>query len=1002
MKTLMAAPPEPARLPTADLEQVFRENHAAVFRAAYRVTGNASDAEDALQTVFLRLLKRDAAAAEVGNMPSFLRRAAVNAALDIVRSRQGVRNIPMDEVEPVLAESAHRRPDRLLASSDIREWLRGALARLNPRIAQMFALRFFEGKDNPEIARLFKTTPVARPGNGIPRLPGRRGMNPENSFEDLALQQALSEICDEAVDAAVVEAAASRVWARIAEAATLPNAEPIRGCAGFQALFAEYRAGNLAPARAMLVEDHLHACVACRNIYQGKVVTMPAARFAARPAGRSAHYVRWATAAAVVLAAGAGVWTLIERPGAAGAAKVEAVTGTLYQVAADGALRPLTPGQYLRAGVEIRTAKDSDAVLRLADGSSVELRERSTLSTSASANDLTIRLGRGSVMVEAAKRGKGHLFVDTGDCRVAVTGTIFGVSAGAKGSRVSVVQGEVHVAQAGSEQVLHRGDQTVTGKEMDPEPVRDDIAWSRNHDRYYALLADLRASLERIQLPDARYESSLLKRLPAATLLYVSYPNLGDYYDQAEAVLNRKIAESPELAPFWNERSAKMRPLIENLRAASAYLGSEVALVVVAGTDGKPQNPVFVAELKREGFAELLARQGMKMTVEVRHGIVVYGPDRAAVENLAPVFDLPSGGFEGTPFYARIAQIYREGAGLLVCADVARLTQGEQTAGVRYFVAEEKEVNHQMETSASLSFDPAHTGIPAWLADPAPMGSLDYVSPEAATLGAFVVRDPAMAADLVAGVVSSKQVGLVAEGDLRNDLKHSLGGEFALSLDGPLLPVPAWKLVVEVYDPARLQSVFARLVADANTRLATTGGPTIRIAQETVDGRTYYSIDAPERGALLAAHYTFADGYLIAAPTRALVKRALDLKAAGNSIVHSEKFVALMPHDHYANFSAVIYQNLGTSLGPLAGMLSGMMGKHPGQPNPADRLADLKPSLIAAYGAADRITVATSSDLLNARLENLLTGNPSGWTSGSFPLGQLLGTVGHKPAYKIK
>jgi RNA polymerase sigma-70 factor (ECF subfamily) len=159
MKTLMAAPPEPARSPVADLEQVFRESHAAVFRAAYRVTGNASDAEDALQTVFLRLLKRDAAADAVENMPSFLRRAAVNAALDIVRSRQGVRNIPLDEVEPVLAEPAQRRPDRLLASSDIRDWLRGALARLNPRIAQMFALRFFEGKDNPEIARLFKTTP---------------------------------------------------------------------------------------------------------------------------------------------------------------------------------------------------------------------------------------------------------------------------------------------------------------------------------------------------------------------------------------------------------------------------------------------------------------------------------------------------------------------------------------------------------------------------------------------------------------------------------------------------------------------------------------------------------------------------------------------------------------------------------------------------------------------------------------------------------------------------
>jgi len=159
MKTLMAAPTESANLSPADLERVFRENHAMVFRAAYRVTGNAGDAEDVLQTVFLRMLKRDPDAEPVGNMPSFLHRSAVNAALDLMRSRHNIRNIPLDELEPVLAEPAHRNPERAQSSSEIRDWLRVALARLNPRIAQMFAMRFFEGKENPEIARLLNTTP---------------------------------------------------------------------------------------------------------------------------------------------------------------------------------------------------------------------------------------------------------------------------------------------------------------------------------------------------------------------------------------------------------------------------------------------------------------------------------------------------------------------------------------------------------------------------------------------------------------------------------------------------------------------------------------------------------------------------------------------------------------------------------------------------------------------------------------------------------------------------
>src|ERR1700730_5890639 len=150
---------EPAEGSTADLERIFRENHAMVFRAAYRITANANDAEDVLQTVFLRMLKRGPEADPVGNMASFLHRAAVNAALDLVRTKQNVRNIPLDELEPVLAEPAFRGPDRAHNSGEIREWLRGALARLNPRIAEMFTLRFFEGKGNPEIARLLNTTP---------------------------------------------------------------------------------------------------------------------------------------------------------------------------------------------------------------------------------------------------------------------------------------------------------------------------------------------------------------------------------------------------------------------------------------------------------------------------------------------------------------------------------------------------------------------------------------------------------------------------------------------------------------------------------------------------------------------------------------------------------------------------------------------------------------------------------------------------------------------------
>lgn len=151
-------PTESAQAPPGEIEQIFRDHHGMVFRAAYRITGNPSDAEDVLQTVFLRLVRRDASAEPVENVASYLHRAAVNSALDLMRSRQNARSVPLDEVAPSLTENASLAPDRAHSSTETREWLRGAVARLSPQAAEIFSLRFFEGKDNGEIAAIVGTT----------------------------------------------------------------------------------------------------------------------------------------------------------------------------------------------------------------------------------------------------------------------------------------------------------------------------------------------------------------------------------------------------------------------------------------------------------------------------------------------------------------------------------------------------------------------------------------------------------------------------------------------------------------------------------------------------------------------------------------------------------------------------------------------------------------------------------------------------------------------------
>jgi hypothetical protein len=788
---------------------------------------------------------------------------------------------------------------------------------------------------------------------------------------DARLEQAMNEIRSDTVEDAVVEAAAERVWARL-EAAARP--EHLRTCADFQALIPDYRAGRLAEARRTLLTDHLHECVACRKIYEGRVVAMPAPA-KARPA--AAYPVRWAAAAVVVLAVGASTWYLVERSGTGGGrAMVQSVTGTLYELRADGLLHPLQAGQDLPDGVEVRTAADSDAMLQLRDGSVVELRERSGMAASSGASDLTIRLSRGSIIVQAAKRRQGHLYVATADCRVAVTGTVFSVVSGVKGSRVSVVEGEVHVAQDNQEHVLHPGDQISTSTNLEPGSVRDDIGWSRNRDRLLQQLDKLRSGLQQIHLPALRYSSKLLDRLPANTIVFGSIPNLGAYLKETQAVFGANLAQSPELRDWWAGKGSNIEPMIEKLRAASEYLGNEVVVASVAGPNGNPQAPVFLAETTRPGFPEFVRKAAPQAAVVERSGMVAFGPEAGAVESMLAAVEQNSGGFKGTPLYARIAEAYRNGAGMLVAADVSQLPQAGGH-GVRFFMAEQKEVRNQMEMRATAAFTGQQTGFVSWLAEPASMGSLDYVSPDAQFVTGFVVKQPAAIIDQLVPV-GERLIGSANApengAELRNDIAASLGGEFSLSFDGPIFP-PSWKLVAEVYDPARAQAAIQKTVDAFNRKMVEAGGKPLRTSTETVEGRVYYMIAAADPNPLTEAHYTFADGYLIAGPTRALVAKALQVKMSGTSITHSAKFLGLEPSDHYANYSGLVYANLGNTLAPLAGLIGGFVPQGArGGDNPLSKLGDLKPMLVAAYAHGDEITVAGSGNLLGGAFSGNLAG----------------------------
>ena len=138
-----------------DLEQVFMDHYDLVYTTAYRVTGNGNDAEDVLQTLFLRLARTESSPDQKGGWPPYLRRAAVNVSLDLVRKRN--RSVSITEIEPWIRESGPD-PYRQHKSTELGEKLRGALSELNPRAAEIFVLRHIEGYSNREVARMLGTS----------------------------------------------------------------------------------------------------------------------------------------------------------------------------------------------------------------------------------------------------------------------------------------------------------------------------------------------------------------------------------------------------------------------------------------------------------------------------------------------------------------------------------------------------------------------------------------------------------------------------------------------------------------------------------------------------------------------------------------------------------------------------------------------------------------------------------------------------------------------------
>jgi hypothetical protein len=856
--------------------------------------------------------------------------------------------------------------------------------------------------------------------------------------EEKVLDKVTDQIRNEKIDPAAMSAAAGRVWARVSAVASeaefdLPAVERIEGCGDFQSLIPAYLAGKLSEARSLLLVDHTHECIPCRkamNEARARRFTIGKETAETRRYSLKPVILRWGVAAALVIGLGLLAVPLVQRYWPLGEfeARVLAAEGQVYQVA-DTRTSAVAAGAKLQRGERVRTAKDGHAVVRLADGSLIEMKDRSELYLTRSGQGTTIHLDRGSIVVEAAKQRGEHLFVESGDSLVSVTGTIFSVNNGTKGSRVSVIEGEVRLNHAGSDRVLRPGEQATTNAAITKVAVKDEVAWSRNAKHYAQVLSGLTAlknELNAIPQPGVRYSTHLLDLMPESTVVYVGLPNLAKTLAESHRVIQERMSQNPALREWWEKEQAgshqNTERVIETISQFGDYLGEEVAISVSMSTDGNPDAPLVLAELKNSaGLREFIEQEVAKYsngqqdkpkvtfvedplapatsTSESKHELYVWihddllaaSPKLDGLRNLASISKGGNSGFAATPFHDRITQVYQEGAGLVVAANLEKVvaqTKAERAKGadaekresalsqlgilsVKYFVLDQKDTNGKTHTQASLSFNDTQRGIPSWLAAPGPMGSLEYISPDANVVAGFVVKQPVALVDDLLGVLSTVNPELrknldaqqTARGlDIRSDIAATLGGEFAFAIDGPIFPTPSWKLVFEVNDPQHLQQTLERVVTEVNTEAARFGKSGLTWEQAEVSGHLYYTLKSTEFG--VEVNYTYANGYLIVGPSRALVERALQSRESGYTLLRSPKFTAGLPADGNANFSAVFYHNLAPLVQPLASQIASHAEKLPEGPQQAVKAmaAEMAPTLAYAYAQGDSITFAANTE----------------------------------------
>ena len=528
--------------------------------------------------------------------------------------------------------------------------------------------------------------------------------------------------------------------------------------------------------------------------------------------------------------------------------------------------------------------------------------------------------------------------------------------------------------------------------------------------KYPGLTAEFGALFTKIQstvqFPAPRSESRLLPLLPPSTTFCAAFPNYGDVSSQILDALHQEVQKSAVFRDWWQHgdmaaAGPKVEDFLQRFSELSQYLGDEI--VLSGATEGKEPSLLVVAEVRKPGLKKVLqpiveqlagnsklpvrmldqqelaaaAEKGQPQQpiVLIRPDFVVLATNLATLRGFSGRLDRPNREFPSAPFGQRVVKEYQGGVTILGAADLQRIlskaaqasADAKQSAAFRqsgfaemkYLVWDNKRVAGKSVSQMELSFSGPRRGAAAWLAKSSPLGSLDFVSPDAIMAATLVLANPGRVFDDVKDLVSLSNPNAFAalpafeqalKLSVKDDLLNLLGGEITFELDNAAPPTPAWKAMLAVKDANRLQQTLSTLVAVAN----------LKPERAEEGGITHYSVRIPNPKGTVEIHYAFTGGYLILGSSPDAVAEAIELHRSGGSLAKSQKLLAQVPPGHSLNASALIYQD------PIA---MTVMRLRQAAPQLADSLAQNRPSTtpMAAwiYGEDTAIREASSSPALD-------------------------------------